>query len=90
MAPVFDNNRSLLFDLDANQLDHTERYIAHLTPRLGSYFIVVTKIFITDEIRNDLKKRYGFSFREHPQIPVADNQLEKLIGVVNRQIQQLT
>ena len=89
MAPVFDNNRSLLFDLDTDQLDHAERYITHLTPRLGSDFIVVAKALMTDEIRNDLKNLYGFAFREHPQIPVADNRLEKLSDVVNGQIQQL-
>ncbi|WP_270913903.1 HipA protein [Allofournierella sp. CML151] len=89
MAPVFDNNRSLLFDLDAYQLEHAERYIARLTPRLGSDFIVVARALMTDKIRNDLKNLYGFAFREHPQIPVADNRLEKLSSVVNGQIQQL-
>ena len=89
IAPVFDNNRSLLFDLDADQLDHAERYIAHLAPRLGSDFIIVAKALMTDEIRNDLKNLHGFAFREHPQIPVADNHLEKLSGVVNGQIRQL-
>ena len=89
IAPVFDNNRSLLFDLDADQLNHAERYIAHLTPRLGSDFIIVAKALMTDEIRNDLKNLYGFAFREHPHIPVANNRLEKLSGVVNGQIRQL-
>lgn len=89
MAPVFDNNRSLLFDLDTDQLNHAERYIARLTPRLGSDFIVVARALMTDKIRNDLKNLYGFAFREHPQIPVADNRLEKLSGVVNGQIRQL-
>ena len=89
MAPVFDNNRSLLFDLDADQLSHAERYITRLTPRLGSDFIIVAKALMTDEIRNDLKNLYGFAFQEHPQIPVADNRLEKLSGVVNGQIRQL-
>ncbi len=89
IAPVFDNNRSLLFDLDADQLDHAERYIAHLAPRLGSDFIIVAKALMTDEIRNDLKNLYGFAFREHPKIPVTDNRLEKLNGVVNGQIRQL-
>lgn len=89
MAPVFDNNRSLLFDLDTDQLEHAERYIASLTPRLGSDFIVVAKALMTDEIRNDLKNLYGFAFQEHPQIPVADNRLENLSGVVNGQIRQL-
>lgn len=89
MAPVFDNNRSLLFDLDADQLSHAERYITRLTPRLGSDFIIVAKALMTDEIRNDLKNLYSFAFQEHPQIPVTDNRLEKLSSVVNGQIRQL-
>lgn len=89
MAPVFDNNRSLLFDLDSDQLDHAERYIARLTPRLGSDFIAPARALMTEDIRSDLKNLYGFAFREHPQIPVIDGRLEKLSTVVNNQIRQL-
>ena len=89
MAPVFDNNRSLLFDLDADQLDQADRYLPHLTPRLGSDFLVVAKALMTDAIRNDLKNLSGFAFREHPQIAVEGRRLEKLSCVVNRQIQKL-
>lgn len=89
MAPVFDNNRSLLFDLDSDQLDHAERYIARLTPRLGSDFIAPARALMTEDIRSDLKNLYDFAFREHPQIPVTDGRLEKLSTVVNNQIRQL-
>lgn len=89
MSPVFDNNRSLLFDLDSDQLDQAEQYAAHLAPRFGSDFIVVAKALMTDDIRSDLKNLRGFAFREHPQIPVEDQRLEKLDRVVNGQIQKL-
>ena len=89
MAPVFDNNRSLLFDLDADQLDHAERYIASLTPRLGSDFIVIAKSLVTGVVPGGRGIINGFAIQEHPQIPVADNRLEKLSGVVNGQIRQL-
>ena len=32
MAPVFDSNRSLLFDLDDDQLKHTDWCIRHCSP----------------------------------------------------------
>lgn len=43
MAPVFDNNRSLLFDLDDDQLAHAERYIPRLAPRLGTDFVIAAR-----------------------------------------------
>ena len=70
MAPVFDNNRSLLFDLDDDQLDHAERYIPRLTPRLGTDFVIAARALLTDAIRSDLVNLQGFAFRQHPNIPV--------------------
>ena len=70
-------------------MDHAERYIARLTPRLGLDFIAPARALMTEDIRIDLKNLYGFAFREHPQIPVTDGRLEKLSTVVNNQIRQL-
>lgn len=89
MAPVFDHNRSLLFDLDADQLDHVERYLAHLAPRLGSDFVTVAKGLMTDEIRSDLRNLEGFRFAGHPTISVEAHRLEKLSAIVNAQIHRL-
>ena len=38
MAPVFDNNQSLLFDLDDDQLENTEWSIRHCSPPTGRGF----------------------------------------------------
>ena len=89
MAPVFDNNRSLLFDLDDDQLDHAERYIPRLTPRLGRDFVVATRALLTDAIRSDLMNLQGFVFRQQPDIPVEGERLEKLSRVVNGQIRKI-
>ena len=89
MAPVFDHNRSLLFDLDADQLDHVERYLAHLAPRLGTDFVTVAKGLMTDEIRSDLRNLEGFRFAGHPTISVEAHRLEKLSAIVNAQIHRL-
>ena len=58
MAPVFDNNRSLLFDLDADQLDHAERYIARLTPRLGSDFNLTMSSNLTTRLLKNIRQRH--------------------------------
>ena len=89
MAPVFDNNRSLLFDLDDDQLDHAERYISRLTPRLGTDFVIAARALLTDAIRSDLVNLQGFTFRQHPDIPVEGERLEKLSCVVNGQIRKI-
>ena len=70
MAPVFDNNRSLLFDLDDDQLAHAERYIPRLAPRLGTDFVIAARALLNDAIRSDLVNLQGFAFRQHPDIPV--------------------
>lgn len=89
MAPVFDNNRSLLFDLDNDQLTHAERYIPRLVPRFGTDFVVAARALLTDAIRSDLVNLQGFVFRQHPDIPVEGDRLEKLSRVVNEQIRKI-
>ena len=63
MAPVFDNNHSLLFDLDDDQLDHAERYIPRLVPRLGTDFVIAARALLTDAICSYLVNLQGFAFR---------------------------
>ncbi len=89
MAPVFDNNRSLLFDLNDDQLAHAERYIPRLAPRLGRDFVIAARALLTDAIRSDLVNLQGFAFRQHPDIPVEGDWLEKLSHMVNGQIRKI-
>ena len=70
MAPGFDNNCCLRFDLDDDQLDHAERYIPRLAPRLGTDFVIAARALLNDAIRSDLVNLQGFAFRQHPDIPV--------------------
>src|SRR5699024_11787029 len=55
-APVFDNNQSLLFDLDDDQLENTEWSIRHCSPRLGVDFIATARGLMTDAIRSEDRK----------------------------------
>ena len=43
MALVFDNNRSLWFDLDDDKLAYVERYIPWLVPQLGTAFVIAAR-----------------------------------------------
>lgn len=89
MAPVYDNNRSLLFDLDADQLAHAERFIPRLAPRFGVDFLTVAKAMMNDRIRSDLRNLKGYAFRPHPTIEVPDNRIEMLSQIVRERIQRL-
>lgn len=86
MAPVFDNNRSLLFDLDNDQLEHTEWCIRHCSPRLGSDFIATARGLLTEDIRPDLKNLKDFHFIGHPTIPIDPERLDRLNALLQHQL----
>ena len=89
MAPVFDNNRSLLFDLDSEQLRQTEWCIHHCAPRLGSDFIATARGLLTDVIRSDLKNLKGFRFEAHPSILLEAERLDRLNTIVQFQLDKI-
>lgn len=84
-APMFDHNRSLLFDLDEDQLAKPEWYVGKCRPRIGVDFIKTAKGMLTDEIRQELKNLDGFRFAPHPTIELPQRRLEALNAVVERQ-----
>ena len=84
-APMFDHNRSLLFDLDEDQLARPDWYISKCRQRIGVDFIRTAKGMLTDEIRQKLKNLDGFRFVQHPTIELPKGRLEALSDVVERQ-----
>ena len=60
-----------------------------LTPRLGTDFVIAARALLNDAIRSDLVNLQGFAFRQHPDIPVEGERLEKLSYVVNGQIRKI-
>ena len=84
-APMFDHNRSLLFDLDEDQLARPDWYIGKCRPRIGVDFIKTAKGMLTDEIRQELKNLDGFRFAPHPTIELPKGRLEALSDVVEGQ-----
>ena len=89
MAPVFDNNQSLLFDLDDDQLENTEWSIRHCSPRLGVDFIATARGLMTDAIRSDLKNLQDFRFKQHSSIPAPQEQLDRLTAIVQHQLREI-
>ncbi len=89
MAPVFDHNRSLLPQLDNDQLAMPDRYLKHCRPRLGRDFLLTARGLLTDDIRRDLKRLEGFEFRQHPAIYAEQERLDALGGIVRAQIKDI-
>lgn len=89
MAPVFDNNRSLLFDLDSDQLKNTEWCIRHCSPRLGSDFIATARGLVTDSILSDLKNLKDFRFTSHPDILIEPDRIDRLNTILQCQLSKI-
>lgn len=89
MCPVFDNNRSLFPELDQDQLDHPDWYLERCRPKFGKDFVITARGVLTPEIRSDLKNLQGFQFRQHGQIAAAQERLDALSNIVNKQIKRI-
>jgi len=89
MAPVYDNNRSLLFDIDARQLENLEWCIGTCRPRFGTDFIITARGLLTDDIRRDLLQLKEFSFTGHPRISIEKERLERLSALVRYQVERI-
>lgn len=89
MSPVYDNNRSLLYDMDTDQLQRMEWCIQTCSPRIGKDFIATAKGMMTEEIRQDLIVLKDFRFKQHPYILVDQERLDQLDKIVQRQIDKI-
>ncbi len=89
MCPVFDNNRSLFPDLDQDQLEHPDWYIAKCNPMIGKDFLINARGLLTPQIRNDLQNLLGFQFRQHDRIEAPKERLDVLSALVNTQIRAI-
>ena len=86
MAPVFDHNRSLLPELDNDQLSQPGWYLKRCRPRLGRDFLLNARGLLTASIRNDLKRLEGFQFQQHPIIHAEQDRLDELSSIVREQV----
>ena len=90
MAPVYDNNRSLLFDMDMDQLTRNRDWcIGTCTPRFGAGFLPTARGLLTDRLRQELETLRGFSFTQHPRLKAEQARLDVLSEIINLRIEQI-
>ncbi len=86
MAPVFDHNRSLLPELDNEQLAEPAWYLRRCRPKLGQDFIRNARGLLTDDIRRSLIRLKDFTFRQHPDIQAEPARLDALGRILQDRI----
>lgn len=89
MAPAFDNNKSLLPELDNDQLVTPNGISPGARPRIGRDFILTARGLLTEEIRADLERLRDFTFQQHPKIQAEQVRLDALSGIVQKRIRQI-
>ena len=89
MAPVFDHNRSLLFDMDQAQLENLPWCIGTCKPRIGTDFVATARGMLTPEILRDVEELREFSFRQHSEIRADQARLDALGAVVQSQAERI-
>lgn len=90
MAPIYDNNRSLLFYFDTEALEKRPEWcISKCEPRISGDFIKTAQAVLTDELRADLKNMVGFRFQPSVGINAPMDRLEALNRIVNIQLNKI-
>lgn len=89
MAPIFDNNQSLLPYAEKEDFLHIEEYLPTRPTRIGRDFNEIAHAMMTPGILADLKNLRGFKFDRDVQHPLPEERLLYLEKVVNLQIENV-
>lgn len=90
MAPVFDHNRSMLFNLsDERFMSQNMECLVDIYPRLMGEFNLNANDMLTDDIISDLKNLSGFKFQLHGKYDWPKLRLEKYQRFIDRQIDRI-
>ena len=90
MAPIYDNNRSLLFQFDTETIENNPEWcISKCEPRIGEDFIKTSQAVLTDELRVELKNMDGFEFHAPKDIGVPMDRLVALSRILNIQLNKI-
>lgn len=90
MAPVFDNNRSMLFNLnDVQFMAEDMDGLMDLYPRLVGEFNLIANDMLTDSIKGDLLNLRDFRFHKSGLKDWPDERLEKYEHFISRQIDKI-
>ena len=89
IAPAFDFNVSLCWNLTKEDFEHFGDSILDKAPKIGHDFIELGQKVMTDDIRSDLKNLRGFrfSFRGDDKFPAW--RVQKMEEIIDRQIEGL-
>lgn len=86
MAPVFDNNQSLLPYAEDEDFQQIGIYLESKIPRIGDDFVNIAKAVMTSEIRSDLINLHGFKFSYVESDRFSRQRLLAIEKIINRQI----
>lgn len=86
MAPVFDNNQSLLPYAEEREFQNIDEYLKTRPTRIGIDFNQVAHQVLTPEIKADLNNMKGFSFHKHPKYNLPEDRLNQLENIIDKQI----
>lgn len=90
MAPVFDNNRSMLFNLNDEQfMSEDMDALIDVYPRLVGEFNLIANDMLTNSIKADLLNLQDFSFNKSGLADWPNERLEKYERFICRQIDKI-
>lgn len=89
MAPVFDNNISLLTYALDDDLINLDNYLSTKGSKFSGDWVKEASVCLTPKLRRTLNNLYGFRFKKHPNFNLPDERLEILNKVVNDQIKKI-
>ncbi|MEE0515889.1 MAG: HipA protein [Emergencia sp.] len=90
MAPVFDHNRSMLFNMDDERfMRQNMECLVDIYPRLMGEFNLNANDMLSDLIRSDLKNLSGFTFNPHGKYDWPEKRRKKYEKFLDRQIDRV-
>ncbi len=89
MAPVFDFNRAMLFNLTDDQFQRDDMDDLFAQPCTDGGFVPNAKSVLTDEIRAELKNLQGFTFQRSEVVNWSDARLNKYEAFIDSQINRI-
>lgn len=89
MAPVYDNNLSLLPYAMKSDFEDIDKYIESVGPRIGTDWIEAAKGMLTPHLRSILINLKGYEFKYDGCEKFPKERVKKLEWLVNRQIDRI-
>jgi hypothetical protein len=89
MAPVFDNNQSLLPFAEKDDFETIDDYLESRPTRIGDDFNDMANSMLTPAIKADLRNLIGFKFKRDDRYNLPEERLIQLEQVIQGQIDKI-